>query len=153
VSTILDDYEGDTNARFSPIDEASEDWLNDNTLKDGEFLRPPAVDRIALYSPSSGSEIGFVSGEDESADDHNTYRQAPTLAMRKKEREPLTGKWEAREQQQQQDVEELREAQERLTGGKLGDKPFQRRVDSKNVVKGMLFCFSFPVMKRTFINF
>ena len=140
MSTILENYGGDT-----VINGAPEDWSTDNSLRDGKLLRSLAIDRVALYSPRSGSEVGFVSGDDESTGERqNNYRKGSPLTLRKKEGESLTDKWEARVQQQKQQAAELKESQEKLTESKLGDKPLRRRVDSKDAEKGMCLVSVFP---------
>jgi hypothetical protein len=86
-----------------------------------------------------------VSGDDEvKGERQNTYRRVSPLTGKKKEREPLTEKWEAKVQQQKQEAEDLKESQEKLMGGKSEDRPLQRRVDSKNVEKGKCFALVFP---------
>lgn len=140
MSTILENYGGDAS-----IDGAPENWPTDNTLRDGKFLRPLAVDRVALYSPRSSSEVSFVSGDDEGTGERqNTYQRVSPLTVKKKERESLKEKWEARVQKQKQDAEELKESRKKLVRSKLGDRPLQRRVDSKNVEKGTCFASVFP---------
>lgn len=150
VSTILENYGGDTT-----IDGAPEHWPIDNTLRDGKLLRSLAVDRVALYSPHSSSEVSLVSGDDESMSERqNTYQRVLPLTIRKKEGWSLAEKWEARVQQQkQQEAEDLKVSQEKLMGGKSGDWPLQRRVDSKNVEKGTCFALVFSVVKYKSINF
>ncbi len=120
MSTILENYGGETSIDGPP----------DNNLSDGKLLLRPLVDRVALYSPHGSDEVGFVSGNDSgTSGGQNTYRRVSPLAVRKKETESLTKKWETRVQQQKkQETKELKE--------KLGDKPLQRRVGSKNVEKG-----------------
>jgi len=140
MSTLLENYGGDTT-----INGRVEDWPTDNMLRDGKLLRPLAIDRVTSYSPHNSSEVGFVSGNDEAAGERqNTYRKVSPLVVRKKEKESLTDKWEARVLQQKQQAGELKESQEKLIGSKLGDKPLQRRVGSKNAEKGTCFALIFP---------
>jgi hypothetical protein len=123
----LANYGGDPGVEFSPIEE---EWPN----KPVELQPPPnRFDRGALYSPRSGSEFGFGSGDDDMDNRYDPHRHASPLGSREKK---TTEKWQTKMAQQQEEVDQLREAQEKLTGGGKALPAVPKRIDSK-FEKGM----------------
>lgn len=122
VSTILSTYGSDPGIQFTPVEE--EDWPSNHV-----GLQPPSrFDRGALYSPRSGSEFGFGSGDDDAEDAHNPPRQPSPLGFSK---EGTTEKWQRRMQEQQKEMDRLREKHEKLAGEGKALPAVPQRIDSK----------------------
>lgn len=136
VSTILANYGGDPGIEFTPVEEEMPD-------KPAELRPPPRqFDRGALYSPRSGSEFGFGSGDDAMDDEYDPPRPASPRGSRK---EKTAEKWQTKMAQQQKEVDLLREAQEKMMGGGKALPAIPPRIDSK-FEKGTLILVSAPTI-------